>query len=302
MGKVSLAWADVASRAARVANQIIEVHGKKTVLVYPVPEGGCFAALAIESHVRSFGGSLQFVEHWEEAEICLDDVIDSGATRERFAARHFYALVNKRQEGLSSDWVVFPWEKGGDEEEGPTKNIRRLIEFIGDDPNREGLRETPRRVIRAYQELFSGYEADVSNVITTFEDSCDDMVLVKDIEFYSMCEHHMLPFFGRAHVAYIPDGRVIGVSKLIRLVEIFSRRLQIQERLCREVTGALREYLKPKGAACVLEAIHLCMTSRGVQKQHSKMVTSSVVGVARDDQRVRQELMSLIYGREAGIG
>ena len=205
----------------------------------------------------------------------------------------FYVLLDKRTEGIQ--WWVFPWEMMM-KEDGPQDNIRRLIEYIGDDPDREGLKETPNRVVRSYSELFSGYREDPSTVMKVFEDdSCDEMVVVRDIEFYSTCEHHLLPFFGKAHVAYIPDGKVLGVSKLIRVLEIFSRRLQIQERLCEQVTYTLMTHLKPKGVACVLEAQHFCITSRGVGKQGSVMVTSSLTGVFRDSgNAARQEFLSMI--------
>jgi GTP cyclohydrolase I len=176
----------------------------------------------------------------------------------------------------------------------PQDNIRELLRFIGESPEREGLKETPDRVVRSYAELFSGYGKKPEDVLKVFEDgACDEMVILRNCEFYSFCEHHMQPFFGKAHVAYIPDGRVIGVSKLARILDIYSRRLQIQERIGQQVTAALDEHLKPRGSACVLEAIHFCMTCRGVQKQHSEMVTSSLTGVFRD-LPVRQELLSLI--------
>lgn len=176
--------------------------------------------------------------------------------------------------------------------------IKRMIELIGDDPNRPGLQETPMRVMRSWGELFSGYRFDPASVFKVFEEGVDEMVLIKDIEFYSTCEHHLVPFYGKAHIAYVPNlGRVIGASKLPRLLEGFSRRLQIQERICMQVTKALMgaEFqLCPKGAACVLEAKHLCMCSRGVGKQNAVMVTSSLEGVFKDDPKTRAEFIQLI--------
>ena len=175
------------------------------------------------------------------------------------------------------------------------EHVRALLYFIGDDPTREGLRDTPRRVIDSYSELFSGYDEDPKDVMKTFEDgACDEMVLLKAVSFTSFCEHHMLPFLGVAHIAYVPNGKVIGVSKLVRVLEIYARRLQIQERLTKQVTGALMEHLQPKGAACVLTSQHLCMVCRGVQKQHSVMVTSSLEGVFKSDPATRAEFMSMI--------
>lgn len=175
------------------------------------------------------------------------------------------------------------------------KSIRNIIEHIGDDPYREGLLDTPERVIKSFDTLYGGYKQDPADVVKIFKDgACDEMVLLKDIEVYSTCEHHMLPFFGKAHIAYIPNGKVIGISKLARILEIYARRLQIQERLCQNVTTALNTFLNPLGAACIIEAQHFCMTSRGVQKQKSIMVTSSLTGEFRNNAEVRSELLHLI--------
>lgn len=176
------------------------------------------------------------------------------------------------------------------------KDLKGILGFIGDDPEREGLQETPARIMRAWAEIFSGYSKDPKDVIKTFEsDGYNQIVLLRDIELYSMCEHHILPFVGRAHVAYIPGGRVIGISKLARLVDIFSKRLQIQERIGEQVTSILMNDLKAQGAACIIEADHFCIRMRGVGKQHSTMVTSSMKGVFMDKAAARQELMSLIH-------
>lgn len=174
-------------------------------------------------------------------------------------------------------------------------NIIQLLQWIGEDPTREGLLNTPDRVIRSWKELYSGYKKDPKELLTTFESGTyDQMIICKGIEVFSMCEHHLLPFFGTAHVAYIPGDRVIGLSKLARLVDIYARRLQIQERIGEQVTSFLMDELKPKGAACIIEATHLCMRMRGVSKQHSTMVTSSMKGVFLTDFNARQELLQLI--------
>lgn len=173
--------------------------------------------------------------------------------------------------------------------------IEEMLAYIGDDPTREGLLETPERVLRSWKELFSGYSEDPLDVIKTFESGgYDQIVVLRDIELYSMCEHHMLPFVGKAHVAYIPGGRVIGISKLARLVDIFAKRLQIQERLGDQVTTILMDELKAQGAACIIEADHFCIRMRGVRKQHSTMVTSSMKGCFLTKPEARAELMSLI--------
>ena len=178
--------------------------------------------------------------------------------------------------------------------------IYDLLGEIGEDRERQGLKETPTRVRKAYlNELFIGYSQNPADVFKTFDsETYDQMVLLKDIEFYSTCEHHMLPFFGKAHIAYIPDKKIIGISKLARLLEVFSRRLQIQERIGEQVTSALMEYLQPIGAACIIEAAHLCMRMRGIGKQNSVMVTSSLKGnflqKSGSGYAAREELMRLI--------
>ena len=177
-----------------------------------------------------------------------------------------------------------------------TSEILKVIEPNGLRDNlREGLKDTPDRVARAYEYIYGGYDIDVADLITVFKDDhCDEMVVLKDIEFYSMCEHHMLPFYGKAHIAYIPNGKVIGVSKLARILDVYARRLQIQERLGKQVVDALMHYLDPLGAACYIEAQHLCMKMRGVEKQSSKMVTSSLDGVFKTKPETRAEFLSAI--------
>ncbi len=179
------------------------------------------------------------------------------------------------------------------------ESVEDIIENIGEDINREGLVETPNRVARAYGTLFAGYGMDVKDQFTSFSsDGCDELVLLKDIEFYSTCEHHMLPFFGRAHLAYLPGDKVIGVSKLARILDTYSRRMQIQERIGEQVVTALMENLDCKAAACIIEAQHFCMMARGVQKQNSVMVTSALTGVFKEQSQAglaaRAELMALI--------
>ena len=176
--------------------------------------------------------------------------------------------------------------------------VRDILEYLGEDPDREGLAGTPARVLRSYNRIFGGYLQNPEDILTVFrEDNVvpkDQIILLKDIEFYSTCEHHMLPFIGKAHVAYIPRDKVVGISKLARLVEIFSRRLQIQERVGLEVSAALMNSVDPKGAACIIECKHLCMTCRGVEKQNNVMVTSALNGVFLTNDKTRQELMALI--------
>jgi GTP cyclohydrolase IA len=183
--------------------------------------------------------------------------------------------------------------------------IKRELELIGEDPDREGLRDTPRRVSRSLQWLTQGYRTCVEDVVGTGlfkSEGHRNMVMVRDIELYSMCEHHMLPFFGKAHVAYIPDGHIVGLSKIPRIVDVYARRLQVQERLTEEIASALDDVLKPTGVGVVIEAFHLCMMMRGVEKQNSRTITSALRGGFKDDPKTREEFLHLAYARgTAGI-
>ena len=174
--------------------------------------------------------------------------------------------------------------------------VAGILKEIGEDPDREGLLRTPHRVAKALEFLTSGYKKDIGQVMNgaIFAERYSEMVMVKDIDFFSMCEHHLLPFFGRAHVAYIPNGKIVGLSKVPRIVEVFARRLQVQERMTQQIADTLYEYLQPDGVGVVIEARHMCMMMRGVEKQNSFATTSAMLGVFRDDARTRQEFLSLI--------
>jgi GTP cyclohydrolase IA len=177
--------------------------------------------------------------------------------------------------------------------------IHDLLKEIGEDPSREGLERTPTRVAKAYRALTSGYNQDVHEVLNEalFTEEYDEMVVVKDIDFYSLCEHHLLPFFGKCHIAYMPSRKIVGLSKMARLVEMFSRRLQVQERLTTQIAQTIDEVLQPRGVAVVMEALHMCMLMRGVEKQNSKAVTSAMLGAFRENSGTRAEFMELIKSR-----
>jgi len=181
--------------------------------------------------------------------------------------------------------------------------VRRQLEMLGEDPERDGLLKTPSRVAKSMAWLTRGYDLDARQVIgdALFEENHENMVMVRDIEMYSMCEHHMLPFFGKVHVAYIPNGRIVGLSKLPRVVEVFARRLQVQERLGEQIANAIDDVLKPKGVGVVIEAVHLCMMMRGVEKQSSRTITSSLRGQFRDDSKTRSEFLRLAHGPSAAF-
>ena len=176
--------------------------------------------------------------------------------------------------------------------------VRLMLPHLGEDPGREGLLRTPARVAKSLRWLTRGYGRSVEDVVgnAVFEEKHESMVLVRDIEVYSLCEHHMLPFFGKAHIAYYPDGRIIGLSKLPRIVDVFARRLQLQERMTDQIADALMDVLEPMGVGVVVEAYHLCMMMRGVQKQNSKTVTSALRGIFRDDAKTRDEFLRLVHG------
>ncbi len=177
--------------------------------------------------------------------------------------------------------------------------VRETLHLVGENPEREGLLRTPHRVAKAYEFLTQGYGMDIETVLNQaiFEERYDEMVVVKDIDFFSLCEHHMLPFFGKAHVAYIPNGKIVGLSKLPRIVDVFSRRLQVQERMTQQIAETIQKYLQPQGVAVVTEASHMCMMMRGVQKQNSVTTASAMLGVFKHQMETRNEFMNLIASR-----
>ena len=179
-------------------------------------------------------------------------------------------------------------------------HVREIIKLVGEDPEREGLRKTPERFEKAFKFLTSGYHMNVDHVLNgaTFSVSYDEMVIVKDIEFFSLCEHHLLPFFGKAHVAYLPSKKVLGLSKVARLVNMFARRLQIQERMTSQIAQAIEEKIAPLGVGVIIEARHLCMQMRGVEKQHGQAVTSAMLGAFRHNKQTRDEFLALVNSRQ----
>lgn len=269
------------------------------IQIYGIPRGGVPVAYMLEG-LRP--DRFTVVDKPIHAHCFVDDILDSGATREQWTAtpggRHipFFAMIDKQtDESFKGKWVVFPWETNN-EESGIEDNIRRLLQFIGEDPNRGGLQETPARVAKAWRHWCSGYHEDIPKLLKVFKDGadgCDEMVVVKDIPFYTHCEHHLAPFFGTATVAYVPDGAIVGLSKLPRVVNAFARRLQVQERLTNQIADAIQENLKPKGVGVIIRARHLCMESRGIQQQGHSTITSALRGVMRDIPEARAEFLNL---------
>jgi GTP cyclohydrolase I len=258
--------------------------------IYGVPRGGVPAAYLI----AGCDPSITIVESADEADVIVDDIIDSGATRDKYIGMPFYALVNKLEDDKDMPWVIFPWE--GSAENGIEDNIRRLLQYVGENPARGGLIETPKRVAKAWNFWCKGYKDEAATILKVFEDgaeSCDQMVVVRDIPIYSHCEHHLAPIFGTCSIAYIPSGKIVGLSKLSRLADMFARRLQVQERLTNQIADALDEHLQPIGVGVIIRARHLCMESRGVCQQGHHTITSALRGVIRSDPLARSEFMDL---------
>lgn len=295
--KIVLSHDDINALAHILSNKI-SAHMAGTmqqiVRIHPVPRGGVPVAYAL----RKIPG-LVIVDNPEFADIIVDDLVDSGATRLKFAVEYpnaqFMALIDKTtQPEFFGKWIVFPWEKN--ESSGIEDNVRRLLQFSGDDASREGLDETPARVAKAYKHWFSGYNVDIPKLLKVFEDggeTYNQMVIVKDIPIYSKCEHHMADIFGTATIAYIPNGKIVGLSKLSRLADAFARRLQVQERLTEQIADALDLHLGPKGVGVIIRARHMCMESRGVCQQGHHTITTALRGEIYSDPQARSEFLMM---------
>jgi len=283
--KVILRWDEVHKALLEVFPPI----ESSRIKVYGVPKNGMILTVFLPD------GYVACSEP-EQADIILDDLIDSGRTmgqyKEKYPDKPFMVLFDKRNKP-DLGWIVFPWEGVDD----PNDLVVRQIEMMGEDPTREGLLRTPERVVKSWEYLYSGYNKDPAEYLKTVftSERTDEMIILKNIEFYSTCEHHLLPFFGRVHIGYIPkDGRVVGVSKLARAVECYSRRMQIQERLTSQIATAIDNKLEPEGVGVVVEAQHLCMMARGVEKQNSVMTTSAMYGAFREKPETRSEFLNRI--------
>lgn len=258
-----------------------------TKKVWGVPRGGHNIALIL-AELKMATLSLTA----EDADVIVDDLVDSGATKrfwlKKFPDKDFWTPIQD-----PAHWYVFPWEESKTHDAESV--VTRLLQLIGENPNREGLLDTPKRVVKSWKELYAGYNIHPEEVLgTVFTSDNDSMVICKDIEFYSMCEHHMLPFFGKAHISYIPKGSVVGLSKLARLVDVFSRRLQIQEQLTDQIADSIVTYINGcTDVMVVVEAKHMCMCSRGVNKQNSMMTTSAVRGAFKTQPEMRNEFLGL---------
>lgn len=282
------------SLAVRMQELVPRPEGRHAYRVFAVPRGGVPAALAVAAHTP-----LELVEDPAQADLFIDDLIDSGSTMEhwcdQFPGKPFFVLIDKKtNEEFKGRWIVFPWE--GNAESGIEDNIRRLLQYVGDDPAREGLLETPHRVAKAWRHWCGGYGKDPKAILKVFEDGAekhDQMVTVRDIPIYSHCEHHLAPIFGTVTISYIPNGKIVGLSKLSRLADMYARRLQVQERLTDQIADALFEHLKAKGVGVVIKARHMCMESRGICQQGHHTVTTALRGAMKDEPDTRAEFLRL---------
>ena len=278
MTKTYITWEQVYHKLEEVTKGF-----SKDTKYYGVPRGGQIIA----------GMTSRAVDKIEDADVIIDDLIDSGATYERYKKynKPFVALIDKRKE-LQGEWLVFPWEaKEGDTEETVEDNVTRLLQYFGEDVNREGLQETPKRFVKFFKEFLSPPDWNC----TSFEgEGYDEMIVQTNIPFHSLCEHHIAPFFGTGTIGYIPNKRIVGLSKLARTLETYSRRLQNQERITTQVAEFLWNELEPKGVAVQITAKHMCMEMRGVKKHDTWTTTTKLLGIFKEDFNARNEFLNSI--------
>lgn len=300
-----LSHAEVFEAASVIARSLA-----RTDVLFGVPRGGIPAAYAVAAAAGDLGYTLLVTDDVDRATVIIDDIYDSGKTAARYADRRpncrFLALFDKRVAEYRGQWLVMPWEltDSGIDESG-TDIIVRLLQHIGEDPTREGLQKTPERVLKAWTEWAQGYKMDAASLLTTFEDGaegCNELVIVNNIPVVSKCEHHLADILGIAHVGYIPNGRIVGLSKINRLVDMYGRRLQVQERLTVQIADALMVNLQPIGVGVVIRASHACMSTRGVKVHGSVTTTSAMRGVLFDKPEARSEFLALCRDAERSTG
>jgi GTP cyclohydrolase I len=279
-GKVHALTRKLAERIEAHAGSYIHVHGCR---VYGVPRGGSIVAGLLETSKAEIFATTDPIN----ADIIVDDIVDSGATRKHFKERYnkpFFGLVEE-----SKKWVKFPWEEEPDVD--VEENFRRILQFLGEDVNREGLRNTPKRYIKMLKELCTRTEVNY----TTFQaEGVDEMIVQSDIPFYSLCEHHTAPFFGTGYIAYIPNDKIVGLSKLARCLQYYAKGFQNQERITQKTAQRLQEELNCKGVAVVTKARHMCMEMRGVKSHDTFTTASCLLGAFKDDAQARQEFLSFV--------
>jgi GTP cyclohydrolase I len=293
---VTISWDTVQVEAKRLAARWVSRRHTITG-VYGVPTGGAPVAALVAGHLE-----VPIMDDPDPTGLVVDDLVDTGHTLTRYQQlghltdalfRKPHSPTNLAPEATELDgWLAFPWERS---DGAPTDAVTRIIEWVGEDPTREGLIDTPKRVAKAYRELTEGYDHDPAQILSTvFDEPCDQMVILDRIDFTSLCEHHLLPFIGTVSIGYVPDGKVVGLSKLARIVDCYARRFQIQERLTNQVAQALQDHLNPAGVAVIVRAHHSCMSLRGVRKANGQMVTSAMLGVFRTSPEARAEFTSAL--------
>ena len=294
----------VLKEAIRVANEIASWcasfrSAKTEISLFGIPRGGIAPTYLVLSCLGSYSSiHPNLAQGPEEADVFIDDIEDSGATKlkykERFPNVPFFSLFK----GQPGSWLVFPWE--GDVQHSAEDIPIRLLQFIGEDKNREGLKDTPRRYLEAWKFWTKGYNKNPKDILATFTaDNYNELIFQGNIPVWSTCEHHLAPFWGTADIGYIPNGRIVGLSKLSRLVDIFARRLQVQERLTCQIADGLREILQPKAVGVVLKCRHSCMESRGIEKAGSTTTTIALRGLKSI--AARSEFMNLVTNNTKGV-
>jgi GTP cyclohydrolase I len=284
-------WIEANHEAIRLANRW---DGANLSGVYGIPSGGVPVALLVARLL-----DLPILEAPQPNALIVDDLVDSGATfadydgpKDALYRKPWSPTDVAPDATLVDDWIAFPWEKNHG---APEDGIVRLLQYVGEDPTREGLLDTPKRVVKAFREMTEGYAQDPASILATqFTEDYDQMIVLHSIEFASMCEHHLQPFRGTAAVGYIPSEKIVGLSKLARLVDAYARRLQVQERMTEQIAAALQEHLHPRGVAVYVEAHHSCMGNRGIRKHEGRMVTQKLLGLMKDDPSARAEFMNLV--------
>jgi len=288
-----------------ISEGMTRAAGKEVNLkIHAIPRGGIPASYLIMKYVD--GTNYEFVDNSDDADIIIDDLVDSGSTRTRALSSNptakFITLIDKQtDEEYKDKWLVFPWEGSKSNDTSADDIVIRLLEYIGEDPSREGLLETPKRVLKAWDEWFNGYkytENDITKLLKVFEDGAegvrDELVIVADIPFQSFCEHHIAAFEGVVSIGYISNGKILGLSKFARLVNVFSHRLQVQERMTSQIAKALVDNLSPDIMVVADKTTHSCMCSRGVRSHGTNTITSSINGKFKENMALRAEFLSLI--------
>ncbi len=300
---------EVNNRVDQIAKKFLnEKSWQQPISIYGVPKGGLAPAYALVSSMQQRGIDAIVTDNPQEVRIIIDDVIDSGKTRDYFLKLHsqanFIALIDKTlpDSQFKNIWVSFPWEISLEETDQSAHDIvTRLLQFIGEDPNRKELIKTPKRVIEAWKFWTQGYGKSAEEILQPLpsgNDEIDEMIMLHNIPVYSHCEHHLTPIIGIAHIGYIPKEKIIGLSKLARIVDMFSRRLQMQERLTNQIADAIFKYLEPKGTGIIVRAKHFCMITRGAQMPSGLTTTSAMRGVLLTKPEARAEFLTLCRDAE----